>query len=350
VLRAVLTVPVLVLALAAAAEAQEATFSFPDLLSPSSEITVQVLYFTNCLRREEVEVVPDKHLVRVTAYEGCTCPPGPVFPAAFAAEVGRLPAGVYRLEFLVGHRDEASPLDCGPPRLRAVDEMVVSHSGMVWELGVVPAAPRPGEPAAVRVKTYCRTSWAAPEVTGPPRERVIRLIPDDGALRLTPCPSGPEQILQLGALPAGVYRIDVLQPDGRADTSTRFAVAPPPGEAVTLGFPDAPPDRFRVRATWRDAAGLSGTAHPGRLTRQTGYFWFFDDANVEVVVKVIDGCALNSRLWVFLAGLTDVETHVTIEDTATGEVRTYTNPLRVPFAPVQDLNALTGCPDPTEKL
>jgi hypothetical protein len=330
------------------AGAQQAAIVFPDFINPGHDALAEVTYFTNCLRQHEVEVVPEKSLVRVTAVEGCTCPASPAIETRFTANLGRLPARVHRVELYVAHREDVSPLPCGLPRLLASANGAVSRSGFVRGLDVQPAAPRPGDAVAVRIQTFCGVAWAPPEVTGPPRERVIRIAPGNGplppAFRLTPCPgNGTDQTLPLGNLPAGVYRVELLRADGQVDTSTRFVVAPEPGEPLLLGLPGQE-DRFRVRATWRDAQGLAGVARPGTLTPQTGFFWFFDPANVEALVKVIDGCTLNGRLWVFLAGLTDVETHVAVEDTETGEVRTYTNLLRTPFAPVQDVGALVGCP------
>jgi hypothetical protein len=35
------------------------------------------------------------------------------------------------------------------------------------------------------------------------------------------------------------------------------------------------------------------------LGADTGYFWFFEDTNVELVVKVLDGRAINGHTWVF---------------------------------------------------
>ena len=45
--------------------------------------------------------------------------------------------------------------------------------------------------------------------------------------------------------------------------------------------------RFQVTATWQTSTATgSGTAVT--LTPDSGYFWFFDPANVEVTVKVAE--------------------------------------------------------------
>jgi hypothetical protein len=58
----------------------------------------------------------------------------------------------------------------------------------------------------------------------------------------------------------------------------------------------------------------------------TGYFWFFNPDNVEVVLKVLDGRPVNGKFWVFYGALSTVEYTLTVTDTETGQVRTFTNP------------------------
>jgi hypothetical protein len=85
--------------------------------------------------------------------------------------------------------------------------------------------------------------------------------------------------------------------------------------------------RFRVEVTWRvPATGQSGTGNPIPRTGDTGVFWFFDPANYELLVKVLDGRGTNGHFWVFYGSLTDVEFDLTITDTQTGKQRTYHNP------------------------
>ncbi len=101
--------------------------------------------------------------------------------------------------------------------------------------------------------------------------------------------------------------------------------------------------RFRVTVSWEDKAGAQGDGQATSLTADTGYFWFFDHSNVEIVVKILDGCTLNDRFWVFAGGLTDVEAKIRVEDTATGQVRTYFNAQDQKFAPIQDTSAFATC-------
>ncbi len=102
-------------------------------------------------------------------------------------------------------------------------------------------------------------------------------------------------------------------------------------------------NRFRVTVSWEDKAGATGQGRAVALTSDTGYFWFFDQNNVEMVIKVLEGCPLNGNYWVFAGGLTDVEVKVRVEDTRTGEVKTYFNLQDRPFAPIQDTSAFATC-------
>jgi Subtilase family len=102
-------------------------------------------------------------------------------------------------------------------------------------------------------------------------------------------------------------------------------------------------DRFRVETFWRRSDGLSGQGQAVRLTPDTGYFWFFNSSNVESFVKVLDACGLGGRFWVFGGGLTNVEVRTRVTDTATGQIKEYTNPLGTAFQPIQDTNAFATC-------
>jgi hypothetical protein len=101
--------------------------------------------------------------------------------------------------------------------------------------------------------------------------------------------------------------------------------------------------RFRVEATWRRPTGETGAGHTVALTPDTGYLWFFSDSNVEAVIKVLDACAVNGNFWVFAAGLTNVQTTITITDSLTNTTRVYTNPQSTPFQPIQDTAAFPTC-------
>ena len=102
--------------------------------------------------------------------------------------------------------------------------------------------------------------------------------------------------------------------------------------------------RYAIRTQWSTQDGRSGAGQVINVTGDTGAFWFFTPGNGEVVVKVLNGCALNSRYWTFAAGLTDVNVVLTVTDTQTGTVQTYTHREGTRFDPILDTNAFATCP------
>lgn len=98
--------------------------------------------------------------------------------------------------------------------------------------------------------------------------------------------------------------------------------------------------RYRVEADWKTPAGAAGRGRAVALSGDSGYFWFFDAANVELLTKVVDGCGLNQRIWSYSAGLTNLEVELFVFDTATGRGRTYRNPQATNFAPILDSSYL----------
>jgi hypothetical protein len=103
-------------------------------------------------------------------------------------------------------------------------------------------------------------------------------------------------------------------------------------------------NRFRLEATFQLPGQPVASARAVKMTDDTGFLWFFNDNNVEAVVKVLGACGINNRYWVFAGGLTNVRTVVTVTDTQTGTVKTYTNPQNTTFQPIQDTNAFATCP------
>ncbi|HEY0780959.1 MAG TPA: serine protease [Thermoanaerobaculia bacterium] len=101
--------------------------------------------------------------------------------------------------------------------------------------------------------------------------------------------------------------------------------------------------RFQVQATF-DTGSQSGQAQAVALTDDTGYFWFFDPTNVEIVTKVLNGCGLNQRFWTFAGGLTNVAVVLTVTDTKNSTVHTYSNQQGTAFQPIQDTGAFATCP------
>ena len=160
-------------------------------------------------------------------------------------------------------------------------------------------------------------------------------VPEGGVVHVHPgfLPAGSGGILDDPAFAAA----DFTQPGYRIARITVSAESA--SNVLELGD-----GRFRVTADWRTDLGMSGQALAGRLSDDSGTFYFFSKDNVELVVKVLDGCAINNRFWVFASGLTNVEVELVVEDTAGDQVRTYTNDLGTPFQPILDTDAFATCP------
>lgn len=102
--------------------------------------------------------------------------------------------------------------------------------------------------------------------------------------------------------------------------------------------------RFRVEVSWKDFQGHTGqgTVVPFS-SADSGLFWFFDSANWEMLVKIVNGCGLNQRFWVFGAATTSVQYSLKVTDTVTGASHTYSNPLGQSSPAIIDTSAFAGC-------
>lgn len=116
--------------------------------------------------------------------------------------------------------------------------------------------------------------------------------------------------------------------------------------ATTLCLDDASADRrFKATVSFSTTqnGGQSGQGQAiatGSLgVTKGGLFWFFDPSNPEMLIKVLNGCGVNGRYWVFYSAGTNVGMTINVTDTTTGIVKTYTNPDRTAAASVQDTNA-----------
>ncbi len=163
-----------------------------------------------------------------------------------------------------------------------------------------------------------------------------------GGTTPTHVPLANSQVLGAGADCAPVDQRGAARPDdgvcdaGAVELTTQCLTG---GNILCLND-----DRFRVEATWKVPGTSQGAGQAVKLTSDTGYFWFFDPTNVELTLKVLDGCGVNGRYWVFVSGLTNVEVRMTVTDTTTGKVKTYTNVAGKTFPTVLDTNAFASCP------
>jgi hypothetical protein len=163
-------------------------------------------------------------------------------------------------------------------------------------------------------------------------------------------PANSTQALVSGLSPGILYdfRVRAVAAGGAASALSNLAAAYTdksvtptlncsPGNGVCLD------NRFRVSGTWRTSTD-SGTAVPHPISNLSTAFYFFAPDNLEVLLKVLDGCGLNERFWVFFSATTNVEVTMSVTDTQEGTERQYFNPLNRPYPPVQDTSAFATCP------
>jgi photosystem II stability/assembly factor-like uncharacterized protein len=206
--------------------------------------------------------------------------------------------------------------------------------GATWESREAAVTdPQSGQPAVI-------TSLAVDPVTPTvlyAATRAVSTVPATGTLRgvlrstnrgssWSPLPNG------LHGLSTQALLIDPLRPStiyvGTRGAAVRKLLVGSGGPCVaaahTLCLRD---NRFSVKVDWqRLDRGTRGNGTAVALTGDTGAFWFFSAANVELIVKILDGTAINDRFWVFFGALSNVQYTLTVTDHTTGEVRTYVNP------------------------
>ncbi|MYB18741.1 MAG: PKD domain-containing protein, partial [Holophagales bacterium] len=143
----------------------------------------------------------------------------------------------------------------------------------------------------------------------------------------------------------GFYEVTLEVSDGTSTSRARrvflIVAAEPKGtciaDAETRCLQDS---RYAVTVEWWLAGGerhASRVVHQG--TNDSGLFWFFDPNNWEVLLKVLDGCAVNDHVWVFGASTTDLGYAIRVTDTVTGAVKEYRNTPGMPAAALTDVAA-----------
>lgn len=174
-------------------------------------------------------------------------------------------------------------------------------------------------------------------------------------------PYSPVQAIDLfdscpapGGLPGSTLvpgRAPALEPTPGAEAqvpssepSALTGIQPPGGCVPSPGELCLQNGRFRVTATWGDFTGGEGTATGVPFGDDSGLFWFFDDQNLELAIKVIDACSFNDRFWIYAAGLTNLAITLQVEDTQHDVGWEHSNILGAPFPPVLDSSAFDTCP------
>lgn len=157
-------------------------------------------------------------------------------------------------------------------------------------------------------------------------------------------------LVAVWALDGNVNDIIGSRDGGLGGAGVAFLTAP---VAVNCGVSTATTlclnNRYTVRTFWRTNP-TPGTATDGQgqvascPNPGSGLFWFFAPTNWEVMVKVLNGCGLNNRWWLFSAATTNVFYRLEVTDVTTGTQKIYFNYPGPPAPAVTDTDAFATCP------
>ena len=105
--------------------------------------------------------------------------------------------------------------------------------------------------------------------------------------------------------------------------------------------------RFNIQVRWKCEPDLpkqrrAGVSELG--TEDSAIFHFQNPDDLELLVKVLDGCSLTSHHWVFLAATTNVEGTLTVIDRKSGGSAECSSPLGPPADAITDTMALATGP------
>ncbi len=83
-----------------------------------------------------------------------------------------------------------------------------------------------------------------------------------------------------------------------------------------------------------------GVATPVRYASgDSAFFWFFNPANYEVIVKIVNGCNVNGHYWVFIAGTTNQGHRIRVGEVGTGAFKDYSRNEGPPAPAITDTAA-----------
>jgi hypothetical protein len=213
-------------------------------------------------------------------------------------------------------------------------------------------APPPAAPSHLAASTVSptevRLTWSdeSPDETG---LRIEVQSPDTGFADVGAVAAGSTVALIQGLHPATLYafrirasRSGVFSPYSNTVSLATDAL---PGPCVPTGTALCIHGRFQVSVAWKASNTAFGAGQVMPVgSADSGLFWFTSPDNLELLVKVLDGCSLNRHFWVYIGPATDAQLTLTVIDTQTGKVRVYLNPLGTAAGAITDTEAFATCP------
>lgn len=180
------------------------------------------------------------------------------------------------------------------------------------------------------------------------------IITGAGAVDSTTTKGQWEPLATTAVAPAGAHSATIVlaaHKDSGATLSVPFEVL---ADNAYFGEGGCVPDvrtlclgkggRFSAIIDWDDGSKQGFGRSVNVFRRDSGAFWFFQFDNLEMLIKVLNGCTITNHYWVFYSATTNVEFTLRVTDTTTGEVYLSSNPLDHVALPVLDTKAFATCP------
>ena len=157
---------------------------------------------------------------------------------------------------------------------------------------------------------------------GNPKGRTARTVSDTTAFPCTTAEIGAARAATANsAADSGFGAVGLGEPPSPRLSAGARTDCEPSGPALTLR------GGYTVSMCYETREGEVGDARDWGLdSSQSGLLYFFKRNNVEVLIKVLDGCGVNGHRWVYVAPVTDLAFNLYVES-PTGERWTHRNRL-----------------------
>ena len=171
--------------------------------------------------------------------------------------------------------------------------------------------------APVQISLSLADSRSTDEVDPAIVELVQRLLPGEARLVQADVLAGlvdAQGLLAIAHHPAvSSIELDLARRSGRAETESMGTCVANTSTACLSG-------NFQVRVN----GPFGPAASVGATSNQSAVFGFFGNtSNWEVLVKVLNGCAINNHYWVFAAGATSQNYSISVVNLDNNQARLY---------------------------
>ncbi|MEM8931185.1 MAG: hypothetical protein AAGE94_08415 [Acidobacteriota bacterium] len=306
-------------------------------------------YSVDQFDHEQPEVEIDGTTIRVIRNSSLPGFPVPDDPWAFFVDVDPLPPGDYTVELWFRVTALPSPFSSTLPSTapNKSDDLVLQASSTVFieppmtfdvrsidplfPAGYFLSGPRP---MRFFGQVFAPSAGLEPPIVDHEARRIDLSVHRSQLLAPPPRDIEVEEVATLD-LAAGTWTVTMSENDVVRVRRT-IEVLPFP---VTLHD-----GRFEVTVDWLNQDVLSAAPPVGPPSEDSALFWFFEATNWELMLKVLDGCALNGHYWVFGAAQTDLGYQIQIRDTLTDTIWTAENLAGTPSPAITDTTAFATCP------